>query len=121
MGVATGLLGIAALGPVTLASPLLSDSNVPAVSIQSTSYNGMSSNVTVKTGLIYNGQAQTLVNPGKAYTGYTIKYKLGSNGTCSTTVPTAVNAGTYTVYYRILGDANHLTSAVYSVIVTISK
>ena len=52
---------------------------------------------TAKTGLKYNGSEQTLVNAGTA-SGGTMYYKVGS-GSYSTSIPTAINAGTYTVYY----------------------
>ena len=60
---------------------------------------------TAKTDLTYNGQAQALITPGSA-TGGTMQYKL-DDGTYSTTIPTATDAGTYTVYYKIIGDATH--------------
>ena len=58
-----------------------------------------------KTGLTYNGQAQALVDAGSTNDG-TMQYRLG-NGTWGTTVPTATNAGSYTVYYKVVGDKNH--------------
>lgn len=60
---------------------------------------------TAKSGLTYNGQAQALITPGSA-TGGEMQYKL-DDGTYSTTIPTATDAGTYTVYYKIIGDATH--------------
>ena len=60
---------------------------------------------TAITGLTYNGQAQELINPGKTYFGE-MQYRL-DNGTYSTTIPTATDAGTYIVYYKIIGDATH--------------
>lgn len=60
---------------------------------------------TAKTGLTYNGEAQALVNAGSA-NGATIEYKLG-DGEWTRDVPTATNAGEYTVYYKFVADANH--------------
>ncbi len=52
--------------------------------------------------LIYNGQNQALVTTGGNASGE-LEYRLGENGSWSSEVPTAKNAGTYTVYYRIKG------------------
>ncbi len=60
---------------------------------------------TAKTGLTYNGENQPLVNAGSA-DGATIEYKLG-DGEWTQTLPTATNAGEYTVYYKFTADANH--------------
>ena len=60
---------------------------------------------TGKTSLVYNGTAQALANAGST-TGGTMQYKLG-NGDWSTTVPSATNAGTYTVAYRVQGNENY--------------
>ncbi len=75
---------------------------------------------TAKT-LIYNGQAQELVSVGIASNG-TMQYKLvdGSNNVVSDysdTIPTATDVGTYTVYYKAVGDGGD--SAEGSVSVTI--
>ena len=72
---------------------------------------------TAKTGLTYNGQAQALITPGSA-TGGEMQYKLG-NGAYSTTIPTATDAGAYTVYYKIIGDENHNDVSEASITVTI--
>ena len=69
--------------------------------------------------LTYNGNAQALLNAGSASAG-TIKYAI-HGGNWSTSVPTATNAGTYTVYYYIEGDANHNGTSTTTVYVTISK
>ncbi len=73
---------------------------------------------TVKT-LTYNGSAQALVNAGSSTTG-TIQYKL-NNGTYSNSIPTATNTGTYTIYYKVIGDANHNDVSEKSVTVTIKR
>ena len=55
--------------------------------------------------LEYNGNAQALVNDGTAVNG-TMAYSLdGTNW--SAAIPTGTNAGTYTVYYMVQGDATH--------------
>ena len=67
---------------------------------------------TAKT-LTYNGQSQELVYAGEA-TGGTMYYALGENATTvpaddlyTTSIPTATDAGTYYVWYKVVGDANH--------------
>ena len=70
--------------------------------------------------LTYNGSAQALVNAGTTTTG-TLQYKLGINGTYSTDIPSATNAGTYTVYYKVVGDSKHNDIAESSIDVLIEK
>ena len=74
---------------------------------------------TAKTDLVYTGSAIELVVAGSA-TGGEIQYKLGE-GEYDTTVPAATNAGTYTVYYKVIGDGNHNDAAEVSITVTIAK
>lgn len=54
--------------------------------------------------LTFNGTAQELVNAGSTNYG-TLKYSL-DNSTWSTSIPTATNYGSYTVYYKVDGDSN---------------
>lgn len=56
--------------------------------------------------LTYNGQPQTLITAGTAEGG-TIQYALTENGPYSEELPTATDAGAYTVWYKLAGDANH--------------
>ena len=74
---------------------------------------------TAKTGLTYNATAQQLVNEGSAQGGQILYSTDGTN--YSETAPTATNAGTYTVYYKVTGDANHSDVAAASIEVTIAK
>ncbi|MBP3567790.1 MAG: Ig-like domain-containing protein [Lachnospiraceae bacterium] len=74
---------------------------------------------TVKTGLTYTGSAQELVTAGTATCG-TMQYSLAENGTYSETIPTGTDAGEYTVWYKVAGDANHNDTAPASVVVTIA-
>ena len=76
-----------------------------------------------KVGLIYNGKPQELVFAGKAEDG-SIQYALGLAGETapadgwSEEVPSAVNAGSYFVWYRIKGNnADHEESGVIAVII----
>ena len=70
--------------------------------------------------LTYNGSTQALVSAGST-TGGEIQYRLGTEGSYSTTIPTATNAGTYTVYYKVVGGDDYKDVAEQSVSVTISK
>lgn len=74
---------------------------------------------TPKRGLTYNGRPHILINEGHVEGGI-MWYKLGG-GLYSTTLPTATNAGTYTVYYKVVGDASHNNTAEQSITVTIGK
>jgi len=56
-------------------------------------------------GLVYTGAAQTLITAGSA-TGGELQYKLG-DGEYGTSLPQATAAGTYTIYYKVVGDVNH--------------
>lgn len=58
-----------------------------------------------KTGLTYTGSAQDLVNAGTSDTG-TFQYSL-DGVTFGTTIPQGTDAKEYTVYYKLIGDANH--------------
>lgn len=70
--------------------------------------------------LTYTGQPQELVTVGTA-TGGHIEYKLSSqtDDKFSTNIPTATDAGTYTVDYKVVGDGNHGDTAPAQVSVTI--
>lgn len=70
--------------------------------------------------LTYNGQAQALVTAGEA-TGGTMQYKLGADGAYSENIPTATNAGSYTVYYKAVGDSDHQDSDEDNLTVVINK
>ena len=74
-----------------------------------------------KTGLVYNGQAQALLETAATSTTGEVQYKLGETGVYSAALPTATQAGTYTVYYKSLGDGNHEDTAEASVTVTIAR
>ena len=53
-----------------------------------------------------SGTAQNLISQGEAEGG-TMLYALSEDGDYSTTIPEAVNAGKYTVWYYVQGDENH--------------
>ena len=72
--------------------------------------------------LTYNGNKQELVTAGSVNANYgEMQYRLGTSGGFSTAIPTATDAGTYTVWYRVIGDANHNDTAPASVTVSIGK
>lgn len=61
-------------------------------------------------GLVYNESSLELVTAGTA-TGGEMQYSLTSGGDYSATLPTGINAGTYNVYYKVVGDSNHNDTA----------
>ena len=74
---------------------------------------------TAKTGLEYSGSAMELINDGTV-NGGEIRYKLGELGIYGTAIPFATNAGTYTVYWKVVGDSNHKDTAEQSITVTVA-
>ena len=71
--------------------------------------------------LTYTGQEQALITAGSVTSGGTMQYSLTENGTYSPDIPVGTDAGTYTVWYRVIGDANHNDTAPASVEVSIGK
>ena len=69
--------------------------------------------------LTYNGKAQVLVTAGKAEGG-TMQYSLDKK-TWSKKLPTGTDAGEYTAWYRVKGDADHRDVAASSLKVTIAE
>ena len=70
-------------------------------------------------GLSYTGQPQKLITSGSTNDG-TIYYRLGEEGEWSTSICTATDVGTYTCYYKIVGDSAHKDSEVESIVVSIA-
>ena len=74
--------------------------------------------------LTYTGSAQELVTAGEA-TGGEMQYALGTATEATeqytTSIPTATNAGTYYVWYKVVGDENHSDTTPASVTVTIQR
>lgn len=75
---------------------------------------------TAQENLTYTGQEQALITAGMTDHG-TMQYSLTENGTYSQDIPTGTDAGAYTVWYRVIGDANHNDTAPASVAVRIRK
>ena len=69
--------------------------------------------------LTYNGAEQALVTAGQT-TGGTMLYRLGDSE-WSEHIPTAKNAGKYTVWYKVQGDAEYADVAEQSLTVTAAK
>ncbi|WP_243101491.1 MULTISPECIES: S-layer homology domain-containing protein [Clostridium] len=69
--------------------------------------------------LTYNGAEQALVTAGKT-TGGTMLYRL-DNSEWSEQLPTAKNAGEYTVWYKVQGNAEYADVAEQNVTVTVAK
>lgn len=70
--------------------------------------------------LVYNGKEQELVSKGNTTDG-TIVYSLTENGEYSEVVPSKKEEGTYTVYVKVIGDANHNDLVLDPIKVTITK
>ena len=74
--------------------------------------------------LTYNGQAQELVTVGTATGGemqYTLGTKVAATQPYTTSIPTATDAGTYYVWYKVIGDENHNDTEAACVEVTIKE
>ena len=70
--------------------------------------------------LTYNGSEQLLVTKGSVDAKYgEMQYRLGTSGGFSTATPTAADAGTYTVYYKVVGAEGYNDTAAKSIKVTI--
>ena len=69
--------------------------------------------------LTYNGAEQALVTAGKT-TGGTMLYRLGDSE-WSEQIPTAKNAGEYTVWYKVQGNAEYADVAEQNVTVIVAK
>ena len=76
---------------------------------------------TAQENLTYTRQEQALITAGSVTSGGTMQYSLTENGTYSPDTPTGTDAGAYTVWYRVIGDANHKDTAPASVAVRIGK
>ena len=75
---------------------------------------------TAQENLTYTGQEQALIIAGSVTDYGTMQY-MTEDGTYSQDIPTGTDAGTYNVWYRVIGDANHNDTAPASVAVRIGK
>ena len=105
---------------------------VRAVIVETTNYNGATVTNTftiakatpsytapTAKSLTYSGSAQALLNAGSTSHG-TIQYS-SNNSSWSTTIPTGTNAGSYTSYWRLVGDSNHTDVSSTSISTTIAQ
>ena len=76
---------------------------------------------TAQENLTYTGHEQALIIAGSVTDYGTMQYSLTENGTYSQNIPVGTDAGTYTVWYRVIGDANHNDTAPASVAVRIGQ
>ena len=76
---------------------------------------------TAQENLTYTGWEQALITAGSVTDYGTMQYSLTENGTYSQDIPTGTDAGEYTVWYRVISDANHNDTAPASVAVSIGK
>ncbi len=70
--------------------------------------------------LVYNGRAQKLIKAGTVENG-TFLYKLATAEEYSAELPTATNAGAYTIYFMVKGDEKYNDIAPDSLRVSIKK
>ena len=63
-----------------------------------------------KDDLVYDGDSHNLVEEGSSNEG-TVLYSLDENGEFTSTIPTGINAGTYTVYYKIKATSTNYTDS----------
>ena len=75
---------------------------------------------TAKTDLKYNGTAQELLATLGSASGGELQYKV-DEGEYSTAAPTAITAGEYTVYYKVVGNDNYNGIDEQSIKVTIAR
>lgn len=112
-------------GDYTVYYKVVGDANHDDVAAASVSVTMAKANASVSAApegvanLTYTGEAQTLITAGTA-SGGTLKYSL-DNETYTTTLPQATDADSYTVYYKVEGDANHNDSAAANFSVTIAQ
>ena len=74
--------------------------------------------------LTYDGTRQELVNAGSAQGGelvYSVAAEAGGAGAYSTSIPKESAAGKYYVYYKVLGDSDHIDSEPSYCVVSIKK
>ena len=70
--------------------------------------------------LVYNKGAQELISVGEVEIGGEMQYSLDGES-FGTKIPTATDAGEYTVYYKVLGNESYNGSEVFSLTVKIEK
>lgn len=96
--------------------------NHTGISTQGWQITAVAPNATAPTAntLTYNGEDQALIAAGATNDG-TMVYSLEKEGEYKAELPKAKTAGTYHVWYKVIGDGNHTDSAPASVEVKIDK
>ena len=98
---------------ITVYWKLIGDSNHSDVSSQSITCSigkvqaTYTTNPTANSNLVYDGTAKPLLSDGGTTSDGTIQYSI-DNTNWSSNIPTATNAGEYTVYWKIVPDSNHI-------------
>ena len=110
-------------GPVGTVSVVIKSANYEDITltVNVNATNKLVPTVTAPTAnaLTYNGAEQALVTAGKT-TGGTMLYRLGDSK-WSEQIPTVKNAGEYTVWYKVQGNAEYADVAEQNVTVTAAK
>ena len=110
-------------GPVGTVSVVIKSTNYEDITltVNVNATNKLVPTVTAPTAnaLTYNGTEQALVTAGQT-TGGTMLYRLGDSE-WSEQIPTAKNAGKYTVWYQVQGDAEYADVAEQSLTVSAAK
>ena len=81
---------------------------------------GVTTAPSAKTGLTYIGEEQELVNAGSTTTG-TLQYSTSRNGTYSAAIPMGTDVKEYSIWYKVVGDANHTDSEPAEIKVSINR
>ncbi|MBQ7225533.1 MAG: hypothetical protein IJX02_02900, partial [Clostridia bacterium] len=88
----------------------VSDSTVASVTVEIAKAVASITAAPTPNTLTYIGEAQYLISAGEADIGRMV-YSLTEDGEYTTSIPQGTNAGDYTVWYYVQGDANHNDSA----------
>ena len=79
---------------------------------------------TAAANLTYTGSAQALITAGSCEYGemqYALGTETGATQPYTASIPTATDAGTYYVWYKVVGDANHNDVAAQKIEITVKK
>ena len=110
----------------TATATALSDGNYKLPSDATTTFSIAATKAAIGTaptgaaGLVYNKTAQTLITAGTSSDG-TVVYSTTQDGAYSDARPTGIVAGSYDVWYKVNGDANHSDSDPVKLTVSIAK
>lgn len=81
---------------------------------------GINSEPSAKSGLVYDKTPHILIANGKP-DGGVMKYSNDNKATWSEELPQAVNAGSYEIWYKVIGDSNHNDTEPVKINVSIAK